>query len=95
MSSYCVLHRLAHIVFELDCLNVCYQSENFQLFTEKDTSKRTFLDTVRGSTSEKVSRNCPSTRPFAGLVNWLAEYQIEGEHVALAKATNESVVKEM
>ena len=55
-------------------------------------SKRTFLDIVRGSASKKVSENCPSSQPFAGLVNWLAEHQVEEEHAASAKAINASVV---
>ena len=55
-------------------------------------SKRTFSEIVRGSSSEEESESCSSSRPYGGLVNWLSKYQVEEEHVALAKAINASVV---
>ena len=50
------------------------------------------LTRIVGRTSEKVSENCPSSRSFTCIVNWLAEYQVEEKYAAPVKAINASVV---
>lgn len=45
------------------------------------------------SSSEDETERIPLDRPAAGLVNWLAKYQVEEENVALEKAINLSKVR--
>ena len=67
----------------------------FVLDTLLNMSKRLYSDVVKANSSkDAASERLPLDPPEAGsIVNWLTEYQVEEEHVALQKALDLSKVR--